>query len=135
MQTTQRTKDNKGADNVNNALSCIRKIISNFCTFGTLQPEIACSSLPKSFDRALFQHFREHTEIYNTDAEQVMLLAGEALRTMRDGEEPFFPNLKLVVKDPTHAARRWGNSKTVTGTARPSSNSNRQLKTYTFMCQ
>ena len=100
--------ENKNADSVANAVTCIKDIIRNFSTYGHLRVAMQGEARRRKprFDRELFDHIRNHVDIYNTDAEQVMLLASEVLREPKDTAEPFLPACNIILKDPTHAARR-----------------------------
>ncbi len=81
-------------------------VIRNFCTFGKHAPD----SDNEVFDEALYDHMRRIHEVFDSDAERCMIncgldLAGALLPRDQRGQAYFYNN-KVLVKDPTHAARR-----------------------------
>ena len=59
-----------------------------------------------SCDEQLYNHIIDIHEVFNTDAERVMLLAGDEVTTPGAGGQAVLPQNVLHVKDPTHGARR-----------------------------
>ena len=61
----------------------------------------------KGFDAALHDHIVSHVEMLDADAASDEQLTMRILAESFDETQPaLFPNVKLLIKDPTHAARR-----------------------------
>eukprot|EP00959_Pyramimonas_sp_CCMP1952_P067529 1409521-Pyramimonas_sp.AAC.1 len=94
------------------ASECLREsfdqIIRQFCTMGFHAPPGGSGAT--RFDEDLYNHIKNIREVFDTDAEAVavnngMDMAG-ALLSHAGRRAAYFPNNKILVKDPTHAARR-----------------------------
>ena len=88
--------------------SSIEQILKQFCTWGCFAPPLACGAQPyRWFDAELFEHLKGTHEIFDTDADRVMILSGmELTQSFQDDVIPFFPNNVVQVRDHTHGARR-----------------------------
>lgn len=83
------------------------KNMQRFCTpfYGApLTPGKAC---PATFNQDLWTHLRNSVEMLGSDAAADEQLALRLLRTSSaSANKPLFPNLRLILRDRTHAARR-----------------------------
>ena len=87
-------------------------ICKSFCTPRLLPPR--AGNQQSTMDRHLFEHLRSIVEVVDADAaadEQraLRILQGSA-RSVTAGCQKFFPNLKVILRDRTHAATRWPHS-------------------------
>ena len=83
------------------------EVVEDFCTFGRHAPHDA---KVQSFQEDVYAQIKTIHELFDSDAEQSMVLcsmdlAGALLPRDRRSEA-YYPNNKLLIKDPTHAARR-----------------------------
>ena len=81
--------------------------MEDFCTFGRHAPHDA---KVQSFQEDVYAQIKTIHEVFDSDAEQTMVLCGMdlagALLPRDRRSEAYYPNNKLLIKDPTHAARR-----------------------------
>ena len=87
----------------------VDRLLRQYCTFGFQAPPLShkLSKTGPRFDKPLYEHMKSTHEVWDTDAEQCIQLAGMECAGhggIRDNAP--LPNTKLVVKDVTHAARR-----------------------------
>ena len=81
-------------------------VLRDFCTFGLYAQSTRNQARARhiEFDEPLYTHMKHITEVFDSDAEQTMVNCGMSMCGVLG--EDFFSNCKLLVKDPTHAARR-----------------------------
>ena len=90
-------------------VNCYDKILREFCTFGHGAPARPSGNgaTKQHFDEELFEHLKSIHEIFDTDADPVMLLSGmEMTQSFQDGVLPYFKNNVVQIRDKTHGARR-----------------------------
>ena len=82
-------------------------VLRKFCTLGHGAPLRAHGApLPTKFDEKLYQHLVKIHEMWDTDADPVMLLAGSEATSETNANSAALQNNKIRLMDPTHAARR-----------------------------
>ena len=100
-------KEFKGAKGV---LMATDKVFENFCTPGRVMNKDGAK-----MDRRLYSHVRRRLEMVNVDSDGKELLAASMMReqTFPDNHgveelvgKPLAPNMRLTLRDKTHASRR-----------------------------
>ena len=90
------------ADSVNSYKAAVDTIIRQFCT-----TSIRAGGAQQDFFREdLYHHMCSIHEVWDSDAARCMFLLGMEVSHAWDGPA-LFENNRLVVKDHTHAARRF----------------------------
>ena len=85
------------------------ELLTEFCTLGHGAPPRTHGVKMECFHYGDLQTwFEKHVEGFDADAASDQQLAGRAMRSQIRGSDAkaIFKNIKIVVKDPTHASRR-----------------------------
>ena len=85
------------------------ELLREFCTLGHGAPPRTHGTSQSCFHHTDLQAwFQKHVEGFDADAASDQQLVGRAMRTQIRGSDAksIFKNIKIVVKDPTHASRR-----------------------------